>query len=62
MAMMAPSGGPLKTLVLQGKIRRVPGSVPFGGSNGLACLFFAQTREVLPQRGQAFACQPASVR
>jgi hypothetical protein len=31
---MAPSGGPLKTAGLQGKRRRVRGSVPFGGRNG----------------------------
>jgi hypothetical protein len=37
-AIMAPSGGPLKTAGLQGKSRRVRGSVPFGGSNGLVCL------------------------
>jgi integrase len=38
MAIMAPSGGPLKTAGLQGKSRRVRGSAPFGGSNGLVCL------------------------
>jgi hypothetical protein len=53
MAIMAPSGGPLKTAVLQGKSRRVRGSVPFGGSNGLVCL--EQRREVLPQGGIALA-------
>ena len=37
-AIMAPSGGPLKTSGLQGKSRRVRGSMPFGGSNGLVCL------------------------
>ena len=31
---MAISGGPLKTAGLQGKRRRVRGSVPFGGRNG----------------------------
>jgi hypothetical protein len=35
MAIMAPSGGPLKTVGLQGKRQRVRGSVPFGGRNGL---------------------------
>jgi hypothetical protein len=34
MAIMAPSGGPLSAR-LQGESRRVRGSVPFGGSNGL---------------------------
>ena len=35
-----PSGGPLKTASLQGKSRTVWGSVPFGGRDGLECLFF----------------------
>jgi hypothetical protein len=38
MAIMAPSGGPLKTVGLQGKRLQGPGSVPFGGSNGHVCL------------------------
>ena len=38
-AMVAPSGGPLKTAGLQGRCCRVRESVPFGGSNGLVCLF-----------------------
>jgi hypothetical protein len=38
MAIMAPSGGPLKTAGLQVKNRRVRGSAPFGGSDGLVCL------------------------
>jgi len=38
MAIMAPFGGPLKMADLQGKSRRVRGSVPFGGRNGLVCL------------------------
>jgi hypothetical protein len=38
MAMMAPSGGPLKTACLQGKSRKVRGSVPFGDSDRLVCL------------------------
>jgi hypothetical protein len=37
-AIMAPSGGPLKVGGLQGKSPQGPGSVPFGGSNGLVCL------------------------
>ena len=40
MAIMAPSGCPLKTAGLQEKKPRGPGSVPFGGSNGLVCLGF----------------------
>jgi hypothetical protein len=38
MAIMAPSGGPLKTFGLQGRRPQGPGSVPFGGSNGHVCL------------------------
>jgi hypothetical protein len=38
MAIMAPSGAPLETGVLQGKIPQGPGSAPFGGSNGLVPL------------------------
>jgi hypothetical protein len=41
---------------LQGKSRRGPGSVPFGGSNGLVCLF-GRREEVLPQRGHDFPHQ-----
>jgi hypothetical protein len=40
---MAPFAAPTKALGLQGKSRRVRGSVSFGGSNGLACLFRVQT-------------------
>jgi hypothetical protein len=35
---MAPFAAPTKAPVLQGKRRRVRGSVSFGGSNGLLCL------------------------
>ena len=43
---MDPSGGPLRTVVLHGKCRRVQGSMPFGGSDGLVCLFaFFRRRE-----------------
>ncbi len=52
MAIMAPSGGPLKTAGLQGEKPQRPGSVPFGGSNGLVDLRnVEQSRQVLPQRG-----------
>jgi hypothetical protein len=45
MAIIAPSGGSLKTAGLQGKRRRGrPGSVPFGGSNGLVYLLGAPQR------------------
>jgi hypothetical protein len=44
MAIVAPSGGPLKTASLQGKRPRVRGSAPFGGRNGLVCLFLAQKK------------------
>jgi hypothetical protein len=40
-AIVAPSGGPLKTASLQGKSRGVRGSVPFGGRHGLECLFYS---------------------
>jgi hypothetical protein len=50
MAIMAPSGGPLKAAGLQGKSRRVRGSVPFGGVDGLVCLV-CLTREVLTTTG-----------
>jgi hypothetical protein len=36
--MMAPFAAPTKAPSLQGKSRRVPGSVSFGGSNRLVCL------------------------
>jgi hypothetical protein len=36
--MMAPFAAPTKPACLQGKSRRIRGSVSFGGSNGLACL------------------------
>jgi hypothetical protein len=36
--MMAPSAAPTKAPDLQGKSRRVRGSVSFGGNNGLVCL------------------------
>jgi len=46
------SGGPLKTAGLQGEKPQRPGSVPFGGSNGLVDLRnVEQSRQVLPQRG-----------
>jgi hypothetical protein len=51
--MMAPFAATTKATGLQGKSRRVRGSVSFGGSNGLVCLGWL--REVLPQRGIAFA-------
>jgi hypothetical protein len=38
-AIMAPSRGPLKTAGLQGKSRGCPGFAPFGGRDGLVCLF-----------------------
>jgi hypothetical protein len=45
-AIMAPSGGPLKTGCVQGKSPQYPGSALFGGSNGLLCLSaFQQKRE-----------------
>jgi hypothetical protein len=49
---MAPFAAPTEALRLQGKSRRVRGSVSFGGSNGLVCLCSSQ--EVLPQGGMAF--------
>ena len=49
MAIMAPSGSPLKTAGLQGKSRRV-GSTPLGGSHGLVWLFLAKAIHAL--RGQ----------
>src|SRR5215208_5050024 len=60
MAIMAPSGGPLKTVGLQGKRPQGPGSVPFGGSNGHVCLFFCSSQEVLPQRGHGLRPYPAA--
>ena len=47
MAIMAPAGGPLKMAGVQEKSRRVRGSAPFGGRNGLECLFVCLPREVL---------------
>jgi hypothetical protein len=47
MAIMAPSGATLETAGLQGKSRRGPGAVPFGGSNGLVCLLLGA-----PYRGR----------
>jgi hypothetical protein len=55
MAIMAPSGGPPKTAGLQGKSRRVRGSVPFGGSNGLVWLFFSRRNKYCHNGGMAFA-------
>jgi hypothetical protein len=53
MTMMVTSGGPLKTAGLQGKSRRVRGSVAFGGSNGLVCL--SRREKYCPNGGMAFA-------
>jgi len=49
-----PGVVPQEGFDLQRKCRREPGSVPFGGSNGLACLF-SRRAQVLPQRGMAFS-------
>jgi hypothetical protein len=50
--------GPLsrspKTACLQEKSLRWSGSTSFGGSDGLVCLFFCSSREVLPQGGVAY--------
>jgi hypothetical protein len=45
-----PRRGPQEAAYLQGKMLGCPRFAPFGGSDGLVCLFL-QTREVLPQRG-----------
>jgi hypothetical protein len=58
MAIMAPSGGPLKTADLQGKSRRVRGSVPFGGRNGLVCL--SRGEKYCHNGGMAFAPEQAA--
>jgi hypothetical protein len=50
-AITAPSGGSLETAGLQGNSRRVRGSVPFGGSNGLVWLTEPRPR----CRGYTFA-------
>jgi hypothetical protein len=47
----------LKTAVLQGKCCRVWGSMPFGGSNGLVCLFFHGRRKYCHNGGMACAPQ-----
>ncbi len=52
MAIMAPSGAPLETAGLQGKYRRVQGSVPFGGSDGLVCLFFSDAEKYCHDGGR----------
>jgi hypothetical protein len=41
---MAPSAAPTEARHLQGKSRRARGSVSFGGSNGLVCLFLLVAR------------------
>jgi hypothetical protein len=56
MAIMAPSGAPIEMAGLPGKYRRVQGSVPFGGSNGLVCLL-AHARRYCPNGGMAFPAQ-----
>jgi hypothetical protein len=48
---MAPFAAPTKAVGLQGKSRRVRGSVSFGGSSGLVFLRLSPPHEVLPQRG-----------
>jgi hypothetical protein len=57
-AIMAPSGGPLKTARVQGKNHRVWGSVPFGGRDGLICL--ANGEKYWPNGGMAFATSTAA--
>jgi hypothetical protein len=52
---IAPPAVPPETVVLQGKSRRGPGSVPFGGSDGLVCL--SRRAQVLPQRGHGLRSQ-----
>jgi hypothetical protein len=51
---MAPFAAPTKAPGLQGKIRRVSGSVFFGGSDGLVCLFHTG-RKYCHNGGMAFA-------
>jgi hypothetical protein len=53
MAIMAPAGGPLKMAGLQEKSRRVRGSAPFGGRNGLECL--SRREKYCHNGGMAFA-------
>jgi hypothetical protein len=73
MAIMAPFGAPLKRLGLQGKCRRVPGSVPLWGQQWTRLLSFhpapstATTGHDFPHHakycqngGMAFAHHPAS--
>jgi hypothetical protein len=53
---------PQKWLVCRDKARRGPGSVPFGGSDGLVCLFFDTRGQVLPERGTASTLRISGVR
>jgi hypothetical protein len=55
MAIMASSGGPPKTVDLQGKRGRVRGSAPFGGRNGLVCLGVSTREKYCHNGGMALA-------
>jgi hypothetical protein len=48
----------LETAVLQGKSRRGPGSIPFGGSHGLVCLFCYIARSTATTAGRSGLVPP----
>jgi hypothetical protein len=59
-AIMAPKRGSQKAPSLQGKSRRVQGSVPFGGSNGLVCNFFISREKYCHNGGTTLPANPGA--